>query len=44
VRGDPDEASRWSFYDLQPGEGYAGALAVEGHSHQIKCWSWQELL
>ena len=43
VRGDPDEASRWSFYDLQPGEGYAGALAVEGNSHQIKCWSWQLL-
>ncbi len=33
---DPDEATRWQLSDLDPGEGYAGALVVMG-----KGWSVQ---
>lgn len=39
---DPQEASRWSLYKLNPGPGYAAALAVEGHNWKLKCWQWQE--
>ena len=38
----PEEVSRWSIYDLDPGAGYVAALAVEGHDMQIKCWQWNE--
>jgi 4'-phosphopantetheinyl transferase len=38
--GDPLEANRWSLHTLSPGPGYVAALAVEGHSLQIKYWRW----
>ena len=38
--GDPRAVSRWSLHQLDPGHGYAGALAVEGHGWQLKCWRW----
>ena len=38
----PDESSRWSLYDLNPGKDYAAAIAVEGHDIRIKCWQWGE--
>jgi len=38
--GDALEASRWSLQSLAPGRGYVGALAVEGHARQLKCWQW----
>lgn len=30
--------SCWSIYDLHPGLGYAGALAVSGGDHRIRCY------
>jgi len=38
--GDPQEASRWSLRELAPGPGYVAAVAVEGHSWQLKRWQW----
>jgi medium-chain acyl-[acyl-carrier-protein] hydrolase len=34
---EPAEAGRWSLRNLAPGDGYAGALAVEGHSWRLWC-------
>jgi phosphopantetheinyl transferase len=36
------EPDRWSLLKLQPAEGYAAALAVEGEAFQVECWSWQK--
>ncbi|HEU5228391.1 MAG TPA: 4'-phosphopantetheinyl transferase superfamily protein [Ktedonobacteraceae bacterium] len=41
-REDPREVTRWRFYELAPGPGYAGALAVEGQEWALHCWQWQE--
>jgi 4'-phosphopantetheinyl transferase len=40
TRGDAREASRWSLQEISPGPGYVAALAVEGHSWQLRCWQW----
>jgi 4'-phosphopantetheinyl transferase len=40
VAGHPEELLRWSIYNLTPGEGYAGALMVEGREHVLSCWEW----
>lgn len=40
TRHDPPEAQRWSLRSLIPGEGYVGALAVEGHSWRLWCGDW----
>ncbi len=43
VQWDPADAARWSLFDLAPGEGYAGALVVEGAPRRIYRWSgWAE--
>jgi 4'-phosphopantetheinyl transferase len=42
VDGDPREASGWSLHELSPGQGYVGAVAVEGHCSQLSCWAWKE--
>lgn len=34
---DPD---RWSLLTLTPADGYAAAVAVEGHRFGLSCWSW----
>ncbi len=44
VVGKPEEVSRWTFQALQPPEGYAAALAVEGAGWQFTCWKWAERL
>jgi 4'-phosphopantetheinyl transferase len=36
----PQEAQRWSLYALAPGDGFVGALAVEGHSWRLWCGHW----
>lgn len=36
------EPNRWTFYDLRPASGYAGALAVEGNDHAVQCWQLSE--
>ncbi|MBI4551952.1 MAG: 4'-phosphopantetheinyl transferase superfamily protein [Candidatus Latescibacteria bacterium] len=37
----PDEAARWSLSDLDPGPGYAAALAVEGECQCVQ-WQWPD--
>jgi 4'-phosphopantetheinyl transferase len=42
TRPDPAQALQWKLYALQPGSGYAAALAVEGRPGPIHCWQWTE--
>ena len=35
---DESEVSRWSLKELSLDPGYLGAIAVEGHGWQLKCW------
>src|SRR5947209_2375489 len=37
-REDARETSGWTFEELLPGEGYAGALVVEGHGLHAQCF------
>jgi 4'-phosphopantetheinyl transferase len=39
-RGDPEETSRWSVYDLRPEPHILAALAVATRDVQLDCWSW----
>lgn len=41
VADEPDEPARWALRDLRPGQGYAAALAVEGHDWNLRCWQWE---
>jgi 4'-phosphopantetheinyl transferase len=34
----PFEAARWSLHSLMPEDGYAAAIAVEGHDLNLKYW------
>ncbi len=34
------DISNWSLYDISPGSGYIGALAVEGHPAAVTCFQW----
>ncbi len=38
----PGEVERWSFLDIFPGEGFAGAVAVEGNGWKLRCWRWED--
>jgi len=40
IRGDAALARRWTLQALSPGEGYAGAAAVEAKIHRVSCWEW----
>lgn len=42
VNGNPQEASLWRLFDLQPAEGFVGAAAAEGHNLHITGWQWIE--
>ena len=45
ILGSREEAldiSHWSLYDISPGPGYIGALAVEGHPATVICFQWQQ--
>lgn len=42
ARGGAREVERWTFHALTLGEGYAGALAVEGHDAELRCWQFEE--
>ncbi len=39
-RDEPAEAARWSMRNVDPGPGYAGALAVEGHGWRLWRGDW----
>jgi 4'-phosphopantetheinyl transferase len=38
VEKEPLEITHWSLRALTPTPGYVAALAVEGHSWQLRCW------
>jgi 4'-phosphopantetheinyl transferase len=38
LRVSDDEAERWELFDVEVGEGYAGALAVEGKVSGVQFW------
>ena len=40
VKGDLEEAARWSLQELAPAPGYTGALAVYGHDWQLTSVEW----
>ena len=42
VKNEPQEASRWLLYNLDPGDDYKAALAVEKNNWQLKYWKWTE--
>jgi 4'-phosphopantetheinyl transferase len=42
IDGDTQLARRWSLQELNPGAGYAAAIATEGHDWQMSCWQWSE--
>lgn len=39
IHHDPESVSRWSLFDLDVGDGYAAALAVEGAVHTLNRFS-----
>lgn len=41
VKGDREEARRWSLINLDIKPGYKAALAVEGHDWRLRSWQWQ---
>lgn len=38
TRPDAQEVRRWTLRELEPGPGYAAALAVEGRLGEVLCW------
>lgn len=42
VRHDPEEARRWSLYDLRPARGYAAALAAPAQQQVIHTYRWPQ--
>jgi hypothetical protein len=37
--GDPQA---WSLYDLRPGDGSTGALAIRGRGHRLAAWYYAQ--
>jgi 4'-phosphopantetheinyl transferase len=44
VDGEPPEAARWWMVGLEPAEGFAAAVAVEGRPASLGCWQWKDSL
>lgn len=42
IEGDRANTNRWSLQELYPGDGYVGAIAVEGCDWQMSCWQWSD--
>ncbi len=42
IEGDRSLAGYWSLQELNPGTGYAAAIAVEGQDWRMSCWQWPE--
>ena len=40
TRDDAAQAERWSLHALDPGPGFAGAVAVEGRGWALRRWQW----
>jgi 4'-phosphopantetheinyl transferase len=43
TRDEPQEHTLWTFLDLKPGIGYAGAVAVKGIGCRFSYWEWNQL-
>jgi len=43
MNGGFSEAALWSFKDLDIGQEYAAALAVEGRNPDVSCWQWENI-
>jgi 4'-phosphopantetheinyl transferase len=39
IDGDATAARAWSLYNLEPGEGHAGAVAIHAASCRLACWA-----
>ena len=39
-REEVQATTHWSLHALEPGNGYAGALTVEGFDWNLHCWQW----
>jgi 4'-phosphopantetheinyl transferase len=39
---DPDEAGRWSMYDIEVAQGYRAALVVKGKGRRLRHRQWEE--
>ena len=44
VDGEPGEAARWWMEGLEPAEGFASALVVDGRPARLACWKWDDSL
>ncbi|MGA3006501.1 MAG: 4'-phosphopantetheinyl transferase superfamily protein [Opitutaceae bacterium] len=40
AKGQPGDEAGWQTVSLQPGAGYAGAVAAQGTDWTIRCWEW----
>jgi 4'-phosphopantetheinyl transferase len=43
TRDDPAQRRRWTLAAIEPGTGYAGAIAVEGSGWRLRCWQMQHI-
>jgi 4'-phosphopantetheinyl transferase len=41
IEGSAERAAAWSYYHLEPWEGFVGAVAIEGEGWEIADWVWQ---
>jgi 4'-phosphopantetheinyl transferase len=41
IYDDPKERDHWSLIDIDPGPGFAAALAIEGLDLDFKCFQWE---
>ncbi|GAK60373.1 4'-phosphopantetheinyl transferase [Candidatus Vecturithrix granuli] len=40
TRDDPSQLAHWTMQALQPGPDYIGAIVIEGHNWNVKCWQF----
>jgi 4'-phosphopantetheinyl transferase len=41
LEGTPSDATPWQLFNLEPGDGYAAALAMEGNAAgSVRCYAW----
>ncbi len=40
VKGSREAAARWKLENLEPAEGYAGAVIAEGREWTLRTWQW----
>ncbi len=41
VRDPTERAACWSLFSLEPGDGYTGALVVDGQAVRVSRWRWE---